>query len=101
MTFMGSGAIAGPVLTAALMTLVGPSGMWIALAGLHGLFAGYIIHRFVKRPRIPLLSRRSSPRFPSAARLGWPTSSTAAGTSPKKTDIHLRHPAIGGAHPKR
>ena len=53
-TFMGLGAIAGPVLTSGLMTLVGPDGMWMALAALHGLFAAYIIHRFVKRPHIPL-----------------------------------------------
>lgn len=52
-TFMGMGAIAGPVLTSALMTLVGPDGMWMVLAGLHGMFAAYIVRRFVKRPHIP------------------------------------------------
>ena len=52
--FRGSGSIAGPVLTAALMTLVGLNGMWIALATFHGLFAIYIIYRFVERPHIPL-----------------------------------------------
>ena len=52
--FRGSGAIAGPVLTAALMTLMGPNGMWIALAAFHGLFVVYIIRRFLIRPRIPL-----------------------------------------------
>ena len=52
--FRGAGAIAGPVLTAALMTLVGLNGMWIALATFHGLFAIYIIRRFIIRPHIPL-----------------------------------------------
>ena len=52
--FRGSGAIAGPVLTAALMTLMGPNGMWIALASFHGLFVVYIIRRFIIRPHIPL-----------------------------------------------
>ena len=53
-TFMGSGAIAGPVLTAGFITVVGPNGMWIALAILHSLFAVYTIYRFVERPHIPL-----------------------------------------------
>lgn len=57
-TFMGLGAIAGPVLTSGAMTLVGPDGMWMVLATLHGLFAVYIIHRFVKRPHIPLSLQR-------------------------------------------
>ena len=72
-TFMGSGAIAGPVLTAALMTLMGPSGMWIALAGLHSLFAVYIIHRFVKRPRIPLALQKVFAPIPirSSARVAY------------------------------
>ncbi len=52
--FRGSGAIAGPVLTAGLMTAVGPNGMWIALAIFHSLFVVYIIRRFLIRPRIPL-----------------------------------------------
>ncbi len=53
-TFKGSGAIAGPVLCAGVITLVGPDGMWIVLASIHGIFALYIIHRFMERPRIPV-----------------------------------------------
>ena len=42
------------MLTAALMTLMGPNGLWIALASFHGLFIVYIIRRFIVRPHIPL-----------------------------------------------
>ena len=69
-TFMGMGAITGPVLGSGLMSLVGPDGLWMALATFHGLFAAYIIYRFVERPRLPNrmkrafvpVSFRSSPR---------------------------------------
>ena len=69
-TFMGLGAIAGPVLTSGLMSLVGSDGLWMALTTFHGAFAIFIIYRFVERPRIPYrmkrafvpVSFRSSPR---------------------------------------
>ena len=51
-TFMGLGAIAGPVLSSGLMGLVGPDGLWMALATFHGAFAVFTIIRFVERPRI-------------------------------------------------
>ncbi len=72
-TFMGSGAIAGPVLTAALMTLVGLNGMWIALATFHGLFAIYTIYRFVERPHIPLALQKVFAPIPirSSARVAY------------------------------
>ncbi|MDE0675231.1 MAG: MFS transporter [Acidimicrobiia bacterium] len=52
-TFMAFGAIAGPVTTSAMMTLLGPDGMWLSLAAAHSLFALYIVNRFVRRPHIP------------------------------------------------
>ena len=72
-TFMGSGAIAGPVLTAAMMTLVGLNGMWIALATFHGLFAIYTIYRFVERPHIPLALQKVFAPIPirSSARVAY------------------------------
>lgn len=57
-TFRGAGAIAGPVLTAGMMTLMGPDGMWMALAIFHGLFVFYIVRRFLARPHIPLALQR-------------------------------------------
>ena len=50
-TFRGAGAIPGPVLTAGvmMMTLMGPDGMWLALAVFDGLFVIYIIRRFLAR----------------------------------------------------
>ena len=72
-TFMGSGAIAGPILTAGLMTVVGPHGMWITLTGLHGLFAVYILHRFVERPHIPTALQKVFAPIPvrSSARVAY------------------------------
>ncbi len=58
-TFMGLGAIAGPVLSSALMSLVGPDGLWMALATFHGAFAVYIVYRFVERPRIAYRMKRA------------------------------------------
>lgn len=52
-TFMAFGAITGPVTTSAMMTLLGPDGMWLSLAAAHSLFALYIVNRFVRRPHIP------------------------------------------------
>ena len=52
--FRGAGAIAGPVVAAGLMTLVGPDGMWNALVAFHGLFVLYLIRRFIIKPHIPL-----------------------------------------------
>ncbi len=58
-TFMGLGAMAGPVLSSGLMALVGPDGLWMALATFHGAFAAYIVYRFVERPRIPYRMKRA------------------------------------------
>ncbi len=63
-TFMGLGAIAGPVLSSGLMGLVGPDGMWMALATFHGAFAVFIIYRFVERPRIPYRMKRAFAPIP-------------------------------------
>ena len=57
-TVLGIGAIAGPVITSALMTLLGPDGMWMTLAAVHSLFAVYIVNRFLRRPHIPLALQR-------------------------------------------
>jgi len=57
-TFMALGAIAGPVMISAMMTLLGPDGMWMSLAVVHSLFAVYIVNRFLRRPHIPLALQR-------------------------------------------
>ena len=58
-TVMGLGAIAGPVLSSGLMSLVGPDGLWMALTTFHGAFAVFTIIRFVERPRIRYRMKRA------------------------------------------
>ncbi len=71
-TLMGLGAIAGPVLSAGLMTLVGPDGMWMALTTFHGAFALFTIYRFVERPSIPLaVQKMFVPITISSARVAY------------------------------
>ena len=71
-TVMGLGAIGGPVLSSALMGLVGSDGLWMALATFHGVFAVYIIYRFVERPRPAALYRAFVPiTRRSSARLAY------------------------------
>jgi MFS family permease len=71
-TFMGLGAIAGPVLTSGLMSVVGPDGLWMALATFHGTFAVYTIIRFIERPRSYRLHRVFVPiTIRSSARVAY------------------------------
>lgn len=58
-TSLGMGSIAGPVLSSGLMSLVGPDGLWMALATFHGGFAVFTVIRFVERPRIPYRMKRA------------------------------------------
>ncbi len=71
-TFMGLGAIAGPVLTSGVMSLVGPDGMWMALTTFHGAFAVFTIIRFVERPQPKTLRRVFVPiTIRSSARVAY------------------------------
>ena len=71
-TFMGLGAIAGPVLSSGLMSLVGPDGLWMALTTFHGSFAVYTIIRFVERPHPKSLRRMFVPiTMRSSARVAY------------------------------
>lgn len=52
----GLGAIAGPLLAALAMTLVGPSGFWWTLAGAFTAIGLFVVYRVIKRPKIKGLS---------------------------------------------
>ena len=49
----GIGAIVGPFIAPGIMALVGPGGLYLFAAGIHLLFFGYIIVRFILRPTMP------------------------------------------------
>lgn len=94
-TFMGLGAIAGPVLSSGLMTLVGPDGLWMALTTFHGAFGAYTIIRFVERPQPKTLKRmfvpitmRSSARVAylvrGAKRRRWPRGQYSSQPQPRR-----------------
>ena len=50
----GAGAVAGPVATGQLMSMVGPHGFWLFLAVLFGLIAVYAAWRMTQRPSTPV-----------------------------------------------
>lgn len=49
----GVGSIAGPVGASIVMSLVGPQGLWIVIAGVHGALGLYAAYLLVRRWQIP------------------------------------------------
>lgn len=49
----GVGAVAGPVLTSAALTVAGPAGFLWLLAGVHAVVGAYALHRLTVRPMSP------------------------------------------------
>ena len=60
----GLGAIAGPILLAALMDYFGNHGLMYAIAVIHGLTGLFAIYRMLSRPPIPL--DKQGPSTPNA-----------------------------------
>ena len=49
----GIGAILGPFAAPGIMKIAGPGGLYLFAAGVHLMFLGYIIVRFIRRPTKP------------------------------------------------
>ena len=52
--FFGLGAILGPLLTGAVMEIVGPAGFWLVIMGLFAAITGYAGWRMTQRPGVPV-----------------------------------------------
>jgi hypothetical protein len=50
----GAGAVVGPFIASATMSLTGPLGLYWLTTGVHLLLAMYILLRIIRRPSAPL-----------------------------------------------
>lgn len=55
----GAGAVAGPLVSGAVMRAAGPSGMFWLLAGIHLVAAVFVLQRIPRRPRVPETDKES------------------------------------------
>lgn len=49
----GVGSVLGPILASSVMTAVGPSGLWVTIAAIHGALALYAAYRLIANWQIP------------------------------------------------
>lgn len=66
----GSGAVFGPVATAVLMSLAGPSFFFWTLAGLHGVIALYVLARIVQKDPLPVDDQQAYVAVPARSLSG-------------------------------
>ncbi len=74
----GSGAVVGPLVVAALMSVSGSSSFFWTLAGIHSIIAAYILFRIVWKDALPMDKQQAYVPFPARALSG------AAGLLPKR-----------------
>ncbi len=83
---VGVGAVAGPVMAGAWMTVAGPAGLWWFLAAVHGLFVFYILYRLTERPSTPVALQKMFAPIPARG------SAMATALTPWRRSRHRRPP---------
>ncbi len=66
----GSGAVIGPLVVAALMSVAGPSSFFWTIAGLHAIIAAYVSFRIVWKDALPMERQRAHVALPARALSG-------------------------------